>query len=52
MVYEDTVTCESCGANIVHLVCGPVTEDSNYRMCDACLAAEDSQYGEPLRHRR
>jgi hypothetical protein len=44
MVHEDVVTCEACGAEIAHIVCGAgVTEDENYRTCDACLAEQDDQ---------
>lgn len=47
MVHEDTVTCEGCGAEITHLICGAVTEDEDYRMCDACIEERDAQLDEP-----
>ena len=36
-IYEDIVTCEECGTEIVHLVCGDNQNDPNYRICSTCL---------------
>ena len=47
MVHEDVVICEGCGATVTHLICGSVTEDEDYRMCDSCIAERDSHYDEP-----
>jgi uncharacterized protein CbrC (UPF0167 family) len=42
MIHEDVVTCEYCGAEITHVICGAgVTEDEDYRICDACIAERD-----------
>ena len=41
MIYTDTVTCEGCGAEIDHILCGHDVvklsqQDPDYRICDAC----------------
>lgn len=44
MVHEDVVNCEYCGSEITHIVCGiGVTEDENYRTCDACLEEQEER---------
>lgn len=43
MIYEDEVTCDGCGATVTHLLCGPVTEDADYRMCETCIEERDGQ---------
>ena len=51
MIHEDIVTCEGCGAEIVHLICGNVTEDTNYRLCDSCREERDAESDEEHEYR-
>ena len=43
MVHEDIVSCESCGAEITHIICGSgVTPDDDYYTCNACIEERDA----------
>jgi hypothetical protein len=42
MIHEDVVTCEGCGAEITHIVCGNgIPDDPDYYTCAACIAERD-----------
>lgn len=43
MVHEDQVSCEGCGAEITHVICGYIPshdEDPDYYLCDECQSEE------------
>ena len=45
MVHEDVVTCDGCGAEITHIVCGINfgENDPDYRTCDSCIAEREGE---------
>jgi hypothetical protein len=49
-VHEDITSCEGCEAEITHIVCGHIptqAEDSDYYLCDSCIAERDEVEQEP-----
>ena len=50
MIHTDTVTCEDCGAEIEHVLCGQdvvalAQSDPDYYRCADCIAQHDYEIG-------
>ena len=42
-IHEDTVSCEECGVEIVHLCVRNHYPDPNYYLCERCAARLDAE---------